>query len=185
MNKIESNNMDLFRDLIKENKCEDIITKDVMEWLYVNYYFVAPASVHHHLNSDGGLFAHSYHVAGKLIDLTDRLGLIWDRPQSPFLIGMLHDVCKCDDYIKLDGVWKYKDKKEKMYDGHGVKSVLMLAGHVNLTESEAACIRFHMGSYTTDTEEWNRYNLAMQKYPNVLWTHTADNYAAQIIEKDM
>ena len=37
-----------------------------------------------------------------------------------------------------------------------------------LTEEEIACIRWHMGAFD-DSKNWNKYNLAIQKYPNVLF----------------
>ena len=52
--------------------------------------------------------------------------------------------------------------------------------NLQLTEEEAACIRWHMGAFTEDKDEWNYYNNAVKKHPNVLWTHTADMVAAKI-----
>ena len=64
--------------------------------------------------------------------------------------------------------------------GHGDLSVLLSANiGVILTEEEIACIRWHMGAFD-DSKNWNKYNLAIQKYPNVLYTHTADMIASQI-----
>ena len=40
------------------------------------------------------------------------------------------------------------------------------------------CIRYHMGAYEKDG--WNEFDLAIRKYPNVLWTHTADMYASKV-----
>lgn len=184
MNDLKQDRIEYFKDQIVAHNCQMIIADDVVNWLEDIGYFEAPASINHHLNYEGGLLTHSFHVAGQLCGMTDNMRLHWQRPQSPFVIGMLHDVCKCDDYIKTESGWQYKDKSKKMYGGHGIKSVLMLAGHVSLIDEEVACIVNHMGTYTTDTDEWNRYNLAVQKFPNVLWTHTADNYAAQVMEKD-
>jgi len=39
----------------------------------------------------------------------------------------------------------------------------------------------HMGAFD-DTENWNYYSKAVNQYPNVLWTHTADMIASQILE---
>ena len=55
----------------------------------------------------------------------------------------------------------------------------MLAGHFNLTEEEAACIQFHMGAFT-EKEQWQYYSEAIKRWPNVLYTHTADMIASQI-----
>lgn len=42
---------------------------------------------------------------------------------------------------------------------------------------------YHMGAFV-DQKEWNDYTRAIHKYPNVLWTHTADMIAAHILEID-
>ena len=102
----------------------------------------------------------------------------------------MHDVCKCDDYVNVTRVdlnafkknkpittWEYN--KNKTMDGHGDKSVIMLAGHIQLTSEEVACIRWHMGAFT-EKEEWKYYSQAVRTYPNVLYTHTADMIASQI-----
>ena len=47
-----------------------------------------------------------------------------------------------------------------------------------LTEEEVFCIRYHMGAY--EKEEWDYFDKAIRKYPNVLWTHTADMLASKI-----
>lgn len=50
---------------------------------------------------------------------------------------------------------------------------------VKLTDEEMACIRWHMGAFD-DKENWDKYGKSIEKYPNVLWTHTADMMAARI-----
>ena len=49
----------------------------------------------------------------------------------------------------------------------------------DLTEEEMLCIRYHMGAYQTD--EWNEFDAAIHKYPNVLYTHMADMGASKIM----
>ena len=49
-----------------------------------------------------------------------------------------------------------------------------------LTDEEIACIRWHMGAYEIDTKMWQYYDSAIRKYPNVLYTHTADMIASKI-----
>ena len=50
----------------------------------------------HHGAYKGALFDHSLQVAYELINLTERLGLKWERKESPAIVGMLHDLCKID-----------------------------------------------------------------------------------------
>ena len=68
---------------------------------YGKYTYGAPASAGHHGNADGGLYDHSKMVTLELLDLTEKLGLKWGRPESPYIVGMFHDVCKADSYMNL------------------------------------------------------------------------------------
>lgn len=147
-------------------------------------YFTAPAAISHHGNYIGGLYDHSKQVAAELQNLTDRLGLRWDHTGSPVVVGMLHDLCKCDDYVLNDeGVWTYN--KNKLLPGHGDKSVILVQQVMKpvqggLTDEEMYCIRWHMGAFD-DKENWQCYSAAVKIYHNVLYTHTADMIASQII----
>ena len=69
--------------------------------------------------------------------------------------------------------------KERIWPGHGEKSLIMLMSHIELTEEEKMCIRYHMGAFT-DSKEWEFYSRAVRNYPNVLYTQTADMIASQI-----
>lgn len=146
-------------------------------------FFTAPASIHHHSAYEGGLFDHSYQVTLNLLNLTRWLHLTWKRPESPYIVGMFHDLCKCDNYKckKPDGMhpeaWVYSDGQ--LLTGHGEKSVMMLQQFVCLTEEEMLCIRWHMGAFDSE-KNWNAYGQSITAYPNVLWTHTADMMAARI-----
>lgn len=145
-------------------------------------FFEAPASVSHHGNYSGGLFDHSICVTNALIDLTKRLDLKWKEKRSPYLIGMFHDLCKCDNYKRMpEGAdpehWEYNNAS--VLPGHGDKSVIMLQQLTKLTDEEVACIRWHMGAFD-DKAYWNNYGQAVTQYPNVLFTHTADMIAARI-----
>jgi hypothetical protein len=57
---------------------------------------------------------------------------------------------------------------------------MLLSQFINLTEEELLCIRFHMGAY--ETGDWSSYDIAIRKFPNVLFTHTADMFASKILE---
>ena len=143
-------------------------------------FFTAPASTKYHGAYEGGLFDHSLEVAKILVELTDKLGLTWERPESPYIVGMYHDLCKCDNYVWDIETEKYKYNPDIIIPGHGEKSVIMLQKFSYLTDEEIACIRWHMGAYETDTKMWEYYGRAIEKYPNVLYTHTADMIASKI-----
>lgn len=143
-------------------------------------FFDAPASTKYHGAYKGGLFDHSIAVTNELVRMTDKLGLKWQRWESPYIVGMYHDLCKCEAYIwdEEDEVFRYNNNM--IIPGHGDKSVIMASAHIRLTEEEIACIRWHMGAFEVDTKTWEYYGKAIEKYPNVLYTHTADMDASRI-----
>lgn len=157
-------------------------------------FFDAPASTRHHGNYEGGLFDHSLEVAKQLVMLTDKLGLKWKTFNSPKVVGMYHDLCKCDLYVPLVDNYivfhedktvdveavKYMYSPATTINGHGDKSLIFAMPHIKLTDEEIHCIRWHMGAYETDTKKWGFYGRAIAKYPNVLYTHVADMIASHI-----
>lgn len=175
-----------FLDFMNKNNVP-LISVDFLDWLIEKGFFTKPAAIKYHGNYTGGLFDHSKAVAETLVLFTEKLGLNWENPRSPYIIGMFHDLCKIDDYItetneEIDGEdenvkWSYNDNK--ILKGHGDKSIMLLSQFINLTEEEIFCIRFHMGAY--ETENWDSYDKAIRKYETVLWTHTADMFASKIL----
>lgn len=185
-----------------------IPSENFQRWLNENNFFNAPASTKYHGAYAGGLFDHSFDVCGRLIQLTKNNDLKWERPESPFIVGMFHDLCKCDQYIPIieeerltdnldeNGNPKvtkiiagYKYNPDTVLKGHGSKSVALLKALVvlnalvDLTEEEELCIRYHMGVYGNEQEqkeEWAGFDQAIRKYPNVLWTHMADMLASKV-----
>jgi len=143
-------------------------------------FFEAPASIHHHGAYPGALYDHSFAVMQALASLTLRLDLKWERPRSPYIVGMFHDLCKVDNYRRKDGgeAWEYNNAT--LLPGHGEKSVILLQRYMTLTEEETLCIRWHMGAFD-DKDKWNYYGRACEKWPNVLYTHTADMIASRIV----
>lgn len=169
-----------------------IVSAQMMDWLTSQGFFKKPAAIKHHGNHTGGLFEHSMMVAQILVEMTQKFGIPWTRPESPYIVGMLHDVCKLDDYIDentsdvvvmgsgspISTCPKWAYNPAPMFKGHGDKSVMMLSQVMTLTEEEMLCIRFHMGAYVTD--DWDAYDRAIRKYQSVLFTHTADMYASKV-----
>lgn len=149
-------------------------------------FLEAPASTKYHGAWPGGWFDHSLCVMQQLVLLTERNGLLWERSESPYIVGFFHDACKLDQYVELrveDMKPVYGWNGNTLFKGHGEKSVLMLASMgAQLTEEEVTCIRYHMGAFT-EKEQWNDYCRAVEKYPNVLWTHTADMIASHVYMK--
>ena len=159
----------------------DILTQDVfIETLDKLGFFDAPASIKYHGAYKGGLFDHSLATAEALVELTNKLGLTWTRPSSPYIVGMLHDLCKCDNYVVDFETDKYIHNPDLILDGHGEKSIIMIQKFMSLEDEEIACIRWHMGAFEKDSNLWNYYGRAVEKYPNVLYAHTADMIASRI-----
>ena len=148
-------------------------------------FFTAPASTKYHGDHEGGLFEHSYKVTTALLDLTKKLGLQWEDPRSPYVVGMFHDLCKCDMYVKTEQGYEWY--KDQVLIGHGDKSVIFaqqliahtVDGFQYLTDEEILCIRWHMGSFD-DKSNWNAYTCAIAQENNVLFTHMADMISSQI-----
>lgn len=162
-------------------------------------FFTAPASTKHHGAFEGGLFYHSQNVTQVLISLTKDNGLVWLRPESPYIIGMFHDLCKIDMYqhpytetvlrtenssepiLETDtSIWEHNP--DTFLKGHGDKSVMLLSRYLQLTMEEILCIRYHMGAFV-DQKEWEDYTRAVHLYDTVLWTHHADMIASHILEQ--
>lgn len=165
------------RIMIFMERMSPFVKCDAVSWLESHGFFTAHASTKYHGAYDGGLFDHSFEAAQTLWELTKDNNLKWERPESPLIVGMFHDLCKIDSYkFDMDG-WTYNN--DTLLKGHGVKSVMMLASLMNLTEEEVACIRYHMGAFTAQ-DEWKDYTRAIHYYPNVLWTHHADMIASHV-----
>lgn len=177
-------------ELLRSTKLGEIISKEFDAYLFTEGFFRSPASTKYHGAYEGGLFDHSFAVMNFLVQLSADNALKWKRVESPFIVGMFHDLCKIDCYrhpvmaetiggekIYGDG-WEYN--ADTLFKGHGDKSLMLLSQHIVLTEEEALCIRYHMGAFV-EKDEWGNYTKAVRKYPNVLWTHQADMIASHVV----
>lgn len=173
---------------------DKIISQDFKTYLLANGFFRSPASTKYHGAYEGGLFDHSLMVMNSLVDLSAKNGLKWQRAESPFIVGMFHDLCKIDQYrhpvketiadwygecpVYDEQAWEYNP--DTQFKGHGDKSIILLSQHIVLTEEEALCIRYHMGAFV-EKDEWRDYTNAIHRYANVLWTHHADMLASHVV----
>lgn len=149
-----------------------------VETLMLWGYNTAPASIKHHLNVTGGLLEHSLNMGDALYELTEDRGIQFGHKRSLTIVSLLHDLCKVKLYENKNGIWVRTEAQ-----GHGELSV-KLAKIVlpDLTEEEELCIRFHMGAFIPG--DIKGYTDAIRQYQTVLWTHTADMVAANIMEID-
>lgn len=181
-------------DLFMGTGIGKFIDKEFETYLLANGFFSAPASTKYHGNHEGGLFDHSFTVMNILVELSAKNNLKWQRAESPFIVGMFHDLCKIDQYRHPISGTIYDGSKEcPVYDeqaweynpdttlkGHGDKSVILLSQHMTMTEEESLCILFHMGAFT-EQDQWRSYTNAVHQFPNVLWTHHADMIASHVV----
>lgn len=172
---------DLRREFIRDmgdvgaGRLAESVVDKLTEW----GFFEMPASTKYHGTREGDLFLHSKNVAHELKRITDACGIKWQDPRSPILIGYFHDLCKCDNYVRVtQGPYDWDYRKDKLLEGHGEKSVMLASTLCKLTEEEMLCIRYHMGAYKTD--DWSGFDKAIKKYETVLWTHTADMLASKV-----
>lgn len=177
----------LLPDLIAEferTKINDIISSEFKHYLIDHGFFDVPASTKYHSSYEGGLFRHSLTVMNVLVELSRKNNLKWKRDESPFIVGMFHDLCKIDQYYHAtdeDSSESWEYNSETLFNGHGIKSVVLLSQYMTLTEEEAACIVYHMGAFTPKGE-WENYTRAVSLFPNVLWTHHADMIATYVFK---
>ena len=184
----EQERKDYLEALLQEHKIPECLFP--FKWLCETDFFRAPAARGHHSAYPGGLFDHSLHVTQVLVDWqTKRVSEPWLRPESPIIVGMLHDVTKIGKYMSTQDMNAVTHEIEQCYinnpmysgfGGHGNDSVCKIELHCELTEEERLCIRYHMGAY--ETADWNDFDKAIRKFPNVLWTHTADMIASKLME---
>lgn len=73
--------------------CKERVSSVALDWLIGNDFFIAPASINHHGAYTGGLFEHSLVVTEQLLKLTKQLDLKWTYKESPYIVGMFHDLC--------------------------------------------------------------------------------------------
>lgn len=180
--------MAAFWDLLGENRDDELVVGNtrLIHYLVDNGFFTAPASTKYHGAYPGGLYEHSRAVFFRLHELTIRNNLKWERPESPFIVGMFHDLCKCDQYVKVknldleakDAFPTYEYNQHMLLQGHGAKSVMILSQFMTLTEEEMLCIRYHMGAY--EREDLQEFDLAIKRWPNTLWSHMSDMLAAKV-----
>ena len=99
-----------YKDILK-NEMGDYYDEKLIENLENMGFFEAPASTKFHGNYRGGLFQHSLEVMRQLVCLTKNNALSWEDPRSPYIVGLLHDLCKYDQYSVRLQYWLIFKKK--------------------------------------------------------------------------
>lgn len=196
-------NKDEFIQLLRSTGREGV--DDLIDYLDEgrNHFFTAPASVNHHLNSDGGLLQHSLnvcHAALKLRELT--LAMRPDlehrlKRDSVIIASLLHDICKADIYKPTRrkrkdamGLLVEVDTYDVDYSnfpmGHGEKSAMMaLWAGLEITQEELLAIRWHMTAWDLpmqSVEACKSLNTARDLHPLCSLIQLADGIAASLVE---
>ncbi len=167
------------------------------------HFFTAPASVNHHLNSDGGLLIHSLNTCKAGLRLRDMI--IEMKPElepmlkreSVIIATLLHDICKADIYVPAikkrkgeDGIWREVDSYDVSYRnfpmGHGEKSAMLaLMSGLEIYDDELLAIRWHMAAWDLPMQsiELNKcINTARDEHPLCSLVNLADGMAANLLE---
>ena len=176
--------------LLRETGREGI--NNVIEYLRNGSFYSVPASVAFHNNLKGGLAKHSMDVCLKAMELYNELKsngieLPFDK-NSVILCGLLHDVCKMDEYT-INRLGKARHTKI-YYDNinnnktlrHGTKSIdILLECGLQLTEEEIKAIHWHMGEWAKDAQEEYGHSYFVASVLSLLVNliHTADSMAAR------
>ena len=150
-------------------------------------YYRAPASKGHHLAEPGGLLVHSVNVTQRLVDLSVAWRVPWPRVESPYIVGMLHDLVKCRCYRAVDGEGPAFEYVQPVYPGHGSCSVAIASElGIQLMSEEIAAITFHMGTFGIGKEYTEKeFYAAMDVFASpIVATHLADWYAASVDEAE-
>lgn len=182
-----------FTDKQVDTVARYLVFAGVSPTLLLNYsgnmmcYLNAPASAGHHLAVKGGLAIHSMNVTHRLLQLTGDLKIAWSDSDSPYVIGMCHDLCKMRAYdFKTD---KEITKLKPVFPGHGTLSAMLapeFLGHP-ISYVEQVCIAYHMGAWDVGRDyEIGHLDAAVSEFPlEVIATHTADMLASQCDEVGM
>jgi hypothetical protein len=181
---VEQNKREIIQ-LLKKSGREDI--DKLIAWLETTDFFAAPAStkMSFHGTYEGGLAHHSLNVYYLFKEKVKKLNL--DVQDDEVIIAALcHDFCKIDFYkpnLLKDGT--LSDTKpyvveDKFPFGHGEKSALLAQRHIDLTQKEALLIRWHIGPYDA---EWENYEQKVREMcPAIDAFCYADGESARYLE---
>lgn len=182
-----------FTKLLKSTKREGI--ERLIEWLEKSDFFISPASTKYHLNCEGGLVKHSLYVYDNLIKqlVLDYGEVSEELKTSAIICGLLHDICKTNNYIvkernvkNEDGQWvkePFYMTDDKLPLGHGEKSVIIIQQFIKLSLDEIYAIRWHMGGFVAK-DDYMYVSNAFNKCPLAVNLHIADLKATYINERE-
>lgn len=181
-----------FQSLLRSTNRQGM--EELLQWLEDTDFYTAPASTKTHGSYECGLLIHSLSVYRIMSNFTKNIP---DADKNAVIISaLLHDLCKVNFYtkvirnVKIPGERRWEEVETYGIDdqlplGHGEKSMYMAMKYIQLTEEEAAAIRWHMGGYDDAARAYvsgMAQAAAFRKYPLAAALAIADMYDAYIIE---
>ena len=182
-------------------------TDKLMAYVKQSDFYTAPASTRFHLSCRGGLLQHSLNVLDAMRSVLryDPMRKCWeyvvagkvlqtDIPdESVIIIALLHDICKTYFYTtsirnvknRKTGKWEempFYTVDDRMPLGHGPKSAMIIKQYISLTNPELYAIWHHMG-FTGGADDLT-FRKAVEEYPLIWATHTADMMASSFMEDE-
>ena len=144
------------------NKFERI--QKVLDALQKTSFMRMPSFSHTTLTQRGGLFQDSMKYWVELERITEKMGLKWEHPSSPFVIAVIRNACDIDRYFyNYDyHCWEDSNKLPKRSSCLSLEIAESLG--IELTAEEKACIRY-LGSEMSNEERRN----AFDQYPRQMW----------------
>ena len=120
-------------------------SSDLIEYLEVSDYFIAPASTKYHGAYEGGLCEHSLNVT----EMFSQRNKVLEKPlseESVILCGLCHDLCKVDYYTDDGDKFKTVTGHPAHYS-HAKLSVEITSKYIELLPVEKDIILYHMGLF--------------------------------------
>lgn len=167
-----------FVNIVKENIDRDGVDK-LLKWVESTDFYTAPASTKFHGNYPSGLLLHSIRVYEQLKKKQED-----EYDDSIAIVSLFHDLCKVNFYQEIETVDKHGNYKytykcnDKFPIGHGEKSVILLLKHIDLTDEEMLCIRWHDARFNNNEVERIAIESVLHKYKLALKLMQADQEAA-------
>jgi hypothetical protein len=125
---------DQFRKLLGSVHRDGI--PSLLDYLDECGFYYRPSSARRHHNYPGGLAEHCLGVYKQMA----RMPVAKQMPDSVKVVGLLHDMCKCDQF-RFEG----RAILSKKVSGHGSRSIRIIKQcGVQLDEYEYRAIRYHM-----------------------------------------
>ena len=180
LTKVTEENIEKYRHLV--GRFPALVSDEVISYLREINYFTAPSSFKIHGAWIGGNFDHSVKVTELLLAYTAEEKLKWDREESPYIIGLFHDMCKCDERGFKEKNGKVKVISLEAVDNrHSEKSIELIEDHIiKMTVEEKLCVYYHMGEYGGDYDYQVLMAKMMEKNPNIGFVQKADTVAAKM-----